>query len=271
MSIDYFSDLEFVCHGEMRQFNGTVVRDNFDYWGLQFSHRGRFKVSINGNEPEITTQAAVFVTFPGASFSYGAADYPDCIEDKMFLCFKGPRVQRYLTGGLLTERHTNALILLNEPERFMHKLRHIRSLLLLPFSHENHARAVLALEELLLMMQDAPHNRASRSDWRFEAFSALTEKIGSAPELPWDFEKEARKLSVSYAHFRRLFEQFFQVPPGAFLLEARLEKAAALLSGTTLSVRQIAHECGFEDEFYFSRIFKKHRTIPPKRYRENQS
>ena len=89
------------------------------------------------------------------------------------------------------------------------------------------------------------------------------------PEQNWNFEKEARKLSVSYAHFRRLFEQFFQVPPGAFLLSARLEKAAGLLSGTTLTIREIAHECGFQDEFYFSRIFKKYRALPPKSYRQN--
>jgi transcriptional regulator GlxA family with amidase domain len=127
---------------------------------------------------------------------------------------------------------------------------------------------VIALEELLLVMQSSGGETPLRSDERYQAFAFLTEKISSRPEQHWDFEKEARKLSVSYAHFRRLFEEFFQVPPGAFLLAARLEKAAALLTGTNLPIRRIAHECGFEDEFYFSRIFKKYRKYSPKNYRE---
>ncbi|MBR2358746.1 MAG: helix-turn-helix transcriptional regulator [Lentisphaeria bacterium] len=268
MSIEYFSDIEFVCHGDLRRSPTVTCRSDFDYWGLQFSRRGHFMLKVNDNI-EYTRDACVFVTAPGMSFVYGAADPAEGIEDKIYICFKGDRVQRYLAGGLLIERSTNVLIHLNEPDKFMRKMRSIRTLLMLPYSPENHARAVLALEELLLMMQAADTSGVHRADERFQAFSHLTEKISSRPELHWDFEKEARKLSVSYAHFRRLFEQFFQVPPGAFLLAARLEKAAALLSGTALQIREIAHECGFEDEFYFSRIFKKYRKSSPKAYREN--
>lgn len=267
MSIDYFSDIEFVCHGDLRRSPTVTRRDDFDYWGLQFSRRGHFILKVNDNI-EYTHEACVFVTAPGMSFVYGAADPELGIEDKIYICFRGERVQRYLAGGLLVAREQNALIHLTEPDKFMRKMRSIRALLMLPYSPENHARAVLALEELLLTMQSSGAGAVYRSDERFQAFSQLTEKISSRPEQHWDFEKEARKLSVSYAHFRRLFEQFFQVPPGAFLLAARLEKATALLSGTTLQIREIAHECGFEDEFYFSRIFKKYRKLSPKAYRE---
>jgi len=269
MSIDYFSDLEFVCHGQMSYFNGVVERNDFDYWGLQFSRRGSLFLQIDRNHAETTGNAAVFLTFPGASFRYGAADLSNGIEDKLYICFKGARVERYLQGELLQERRSGALIQLGEPESFMRKMRTIRALLMLPFSPENHARAVLELEHLLVIMKYSHRADSQRSDWRFEEFSALTEKIVASPELAWDFEKEARKLSVSYPHFRRLFEKFFQVPPGKYLLSARIEKAAALLSGTNLSIREIAHECGFEDEFYFSRIFKKYRIVSPLQYREN--
>ena len=267
MSIGYFSDIEFVCHGDFRRSTSVTERNDFDYWGLQFSRRGSFVLKINGNT-EYTRDACVFVSAPGMSFYYGAVDPEEGIEDKIYICFKGERVQRYLAGNLLVPREKNALIHLQEPDRFMRKMRSLRTLLMLPDSEENHARAVIALEELLLAMQCSAGETALRSDERYRAFAFLTEKISASPEQNWDFEKEARKLSVSYAHFRRLFEQFFQVPPGAFLLAARLEKAAALLTGSNLPIRQIAHECGFEDEFYFSRIFKKYRQHPPKSYRE---
>ena len=96
----------------------------------------------------------------------------------------------------------------------------------------------------------------------------MTGRIASQPGLPWDFAEEARKLGVSYAHFRRLFRDFFGVPPGAYLLESRIQQAAVLLAHTRAPVADIAQECGFADEFYFSRIFKKYRRMAPKHYRE---
>ncbi|MBE6367425.1 MAG: helix-turn-helix transcriptional regulator [Lentisphaerae bacterium] len=270
MSIDYFSDLRFVCHGEISRTSGVTVRHDFSYWGIQFCRRGKFTLRIGRNRSESADDGCVFVTFPGQSFYYGAAAENEEIENKIFICFEGERVQRYLQGNLLQERTLQALLTLSDPDRFMRKMRFIRTLLMLPKSPENHARAVLALEQLLLTMKtDAGGSGKRRSDARRDAFDELTARIGAAPELPWDFEKESRKLSVSYAHFRRLFEQFYQLPPGAFLLSARLEKAAALLSSTTLMVQEVAHECGFEDEFYFSRIFKKYHQISPKLYRQN--
>ena len=269
MSIEYFEDLQFVCHGEMSRSTTVKFRDDFTYWGLQFSRRGRFKLQIDRNTPEYTDDACVFVNFPQADFLYGAEDPENGIENKIFICFKGSRVQRYLCGNMLKERRNNALIRPANPDKFMRKMRLIRTLLMLPHSSENHARAVLALEQLLLEMSTVSHTAGARRDERYEAFADLTERIAAAPELKWNFEKEARRLSVSYAHFRRLFEQFFKLPPGAFLLSARLEKAAALLNGTSQPIRQIAQECGFEDEFYFSRIFKKHMKASPKIYREN--
>ncbi len=268
MSIEYFSDIEFVCHGDISNSKTVHYRADFSYWGLQFSRRGDFFLKIDDNPTEVTQDACVFVTCPGMIFTYGAADTSEGISDKIYICFRGGRVKRYLAGGLLQERSTNALLKLSDPDRFMRRMRSIRALLMLPYSIENHARAVIGLEQLLLEMQSSQESPQPRSDERFAAFAALTEKIATSPELKWDFEKEARKLSVSYAHFRRLFEQFFQVPPGAFLLSARLEKASALLSGSNLRIREIAAECGFDDEFYFSRIFKKYRRMSPKLYRE---
>ena len=268
MSIDYFSDLEFVCHGEIGRSADLFRRDDFSYWGLQFFRRGQIMLQIDDNEPVYSEEAGVFVSHPGSRFIYGAHSN-GTVENKLYICFRGERVKKYLAGGMLFEKKQDALIKIAEPDRFMHKMRAIRALLMLPNSPENHARAVLTLEQLLLDMQISEENVHARSDQRYDDFAALTSRITAAPEQNWNFEKEARKLSVSYAHFRRLFEQFFQVPPGAFLLSARLEKAAGLLSGTTLTIREIAHECGFQDEFYFSRIFKKYRALPPKSYRQN--
>lgn len=37
---------------------------------------------------------------------------------------------------------------------------------------------------------------------------------------------------------------------------------------TPKTIKEVAHELGFEDEFYFSRFFKRHATVSPQVYRE---
>ena len=48
------------------------------------------------------------------------------------------------------------------------------------------------------------------------------------------------------------------------LLEAKKK-----LHLTYKSIKEIANELGFEDEFYFSRYFKKLTNVSPKTFREN--
>jgi len=41
-----------------------------------------------------------------------------------------------------------------------------------------------------------------------------------------------------------------------------------LLTDTARPLCEIAHESGFDDEFYFSRLFKQHRGRTPSAYRK---
>ena len=97
----------------------------------------------------------------------------------------------------------------------------------------------------------------------FSTSVAVREKIMRQPLLNWSFEDEARRLSVSYSHFRRLFREVAGCAPNQFLIEARLSYAERLLENGVLPVAEVARRCGFNDEFYFSRLFKKHRMISP--------
>ena len=67
--------------------------------------------------------------------------------------------------------------------------------------------------------------------------------------------------------FRRIFRQVTGWSPGQYLLECRLRHAEKLLMTSHLRISEISNECGFEDEFHFSRIFKKHRAMSPSRLR----
>jgi len=51
------------------------------------------------------------------------------------------------------------------------------------------------------------------------------------------------------------------------ILEMRINKAKQLLVSTQLSMKQIASNCGIQNEYYFSRIFRNRVGVTPSKYR----
>lgn len=92
-------------------------------------------------------------------------------------------------------------------------------------------------------------------------------KMQSELESGVNAEALARELNVSYSSFRHTFQQHTGSSPHQYLLELRLVRARNLLTQTTLSVKEIAQQAGFEDEHYFCRFFKMKTGFTPGQWR----
>ena len=66
----------------------------------------------------------------------------------------------------------------------------------------------------------------------------------------------------------RSFQRAVGIPPVAYSIRTRLERAKVLLANEGRSVRETAQMCGFLDEFYFSRMFRKQFGCSPTEFRE---
>jgi len=55
--------------------------------------------------------------------------------------------------------------------------------------------------------------------------------------------------------------------PGQFRLDARIDRSAALLYQGRQTIKEIAAELKFCDEFYFSRCFKRRFGQSPRQFR----
>lgn len=82
-------------------------------------------------------------------------------------------------------------------------------------------------------------------------------------------EQLARKYYISVSYLSRKFKQMTGENFSEYLAGKRIEYACQLLNDTDLSVAQVGTACGYPDCFYFSRIFKKVKGVPPSRFREN--
>jgi AraC family transcriptional regulator of arabinose operon len=71
----------------------------------------------------------------------------------------------------------------------------------------------------------------------------------------------------SNSHFFVLFKSATGYAPKKFFIRVRMEQACKMLSALTVSVKQVAAALGYEDEFYFSRLFKSVIGIAPRDYR----
>ncbi|MCB0519054.1 MAG: helix-turn-helix transcriptional regulator [Lewinellaceae bacterium] len=81
-------------------------------------------------------------------------------------------------------------------------------------------------------------------------------------------EEFAKLTHRSLSTFKRDFQNYYNMPPGRWLLGKRLERSAQFLLGESANVTQIAFDCGFEDVSHFSRAFKQRFGCPPSEFRK---
>jgi len=71
---------------------------------------------------------------------------------------------------------------------------------------------------------------------------------------------------LSADRFTTLFKSVTGTTPMRYLLRFRLQRACELMKHTRLNIQQIAGAVGFDDQLYFSRMFKKAYGVTPTGY-----
>jgi AraC family transcriptional regulator, arabinose operon regulatory protein len=77
----------------------------------------------------------------------------------------------------------------------------------------------------------------------------------------------ARHADLSPSHFSRLFKEQTSYSPIDYFIQLKVQHACRLLFLTSMTVREIGAELGYEDPAYFSRLFKKIVGMSPTQYR----
>lgn len=79
----------------------------------------------------------------------------------------------------------------------------------------------------------------------------------------------AEEVGITEKYLYKLFRRELGTTPMEYLNQCRVSRAEMLLTSTTLSIAEIARECGFEDPSYFSRFYCRQRGHSPTEYRKN--
>ncbi|MCY9658035.1 response regulator [Paenibacillus chondroitinus] len=81
----------------------------------------------------------------------------------------------------------------------------------------------------------------------------------------------ASRFFLSREYISRKFKQEFEVNLSDYLGQIRMSKAKVLLRNPHLRISQVAEMVGYQDEKYFSKVFKKLEGITPNEYRKTSN
>jgi AraC-like DNA-binding protein len=123
--------------------------------------------------------------------------------------------------------------------------------------------------ELLMTM----HRRMEEDPPRFSGFTS--QEIDLAKDYFTEhyneeisIEEYARSRHVSTSWFNKSFKSALGTTPMSYILSIRIRNAQILLETTDYNISSIASMVGYDNAFYFSRLFKKHKGLSPAEYRK---
>ncbi|MDT7815843.1 MAG: AraC family transcriptional regulator, partial [Acidobacteriaceae bacterium] len=98
------------------------------------------------------------------------------------------------------------------------------------------------------------------------ALSDVISYIEDNIEATITLESLAKLAHVSRFHFARLFKVSTDLTPMAFVEQARIRRAQALMMDSNLALSEIAIAVGFVDQSHFTRRFRLHAGCTPTEY-----
>jgi len=124
------------------------------------------------------------------------------------------------------------------------------------------AVAALALTQCREMLETA------LNDTRINAVCRLMKE---APEHQWSNAELAARFGFAVNAFIRRFREIVGLAPHQYLQHLRYSLAARLLETTNLSIAEIAERVGINDQFHFSREFKRFHERSPSAHRQKMT
>src|SRR5262245_52324161 len=101
-------------------------------------------------------------------------------------------------------------------------------------------------------------------DWRVQL---LIDEMLRDLERPIVVGEMARRVNLSRSRLTHLFRSEVRRSPARYLREARLDRARKLVEETSLSIKEIMAQVGFNDPSHFTRDFARRHGAPPRRIR----
>ena len=206
------------------------------------------------------TRGSLFLLFPGEWHTYRPD--PSTGWTEYWIGFNGALMENWDKTGFFTREHPVAQIGLHED-----------IVALYTEAIQTASEQASGFQQRLmgivthLLGQSIYYNRR-------ETFSEVSEQISRAKILISEqfrtitAEEVATSLCMGYSNFRKIFKEYTGFSPAKYIQEIRFSKVKEALTNSTLPVKQIAYEMGFDNYDYFFTAFRRITGMTPSAYRD---
>ncbi|MBF4693934.1 AraC family transcriptional regulator [Fusibacter ferrireducens] len=235
----------------------------FDFYRILLVVKGKGKLIQKDKEYTIY-EGDVFILFPEMEQSY-CADHLDPWEI-ISVSFQGNSCDAILNYiGFAPEK---PILHPQSTERLIHLLTHILS----DLETSTDAYALRAVGFLYVFFSDLVYltkqNRVSgKINTKNDPMKRALVFIELNYQEPLDVDTICRQVNYSRSYLSRLFKKEVGLTILEYINAVRIRKAKSLLIDTNLSIKEIAKQTGFKNQFYFSKMFKKVQGQAPSVYR----
>lgn len=161
----------------------------------------------------------------------------------------------------------------------------------LPLPNISHIPAMMQMKRLLSMLDEVYTKKPYMHQWKqnillqdilYEIFSVsrsnilpinvqrinqVIHYIHENPYKKFSLSELTQIAGIKKTYFIRMFKEITKQTPMKYTMNLKLEHSKNMLINTSLPIKEIAVRCGFDDEFYYSRMFRSSFGISPKTFR----
>ncbi|MFI4911582.1 MAG: AraC family transcriptional regulator [Sedimentisphaeraceae bacterium JB056] len=123
---------------------------------------------------------------------------------------------------------------------------------------------ILLIKLNTMILDNREHPNTSRLKY-LECHNYISNNFSSIISI----DDIADKCCINSIYLCRLFKKHANISPMAYVTKLKMNKAALMLIQTDYSIKQISIMLNYENQYYFSSVFKKIYGISPKFYRNS--
>lgn len=133
---------------------------------------------------------------------------------------------------------------------------------------ETGARLMASVVQYYLMQTLHPAESQNTLALRVR-MEALWREVNRTLDVAWTVSKLARRVHLSPTHFHRQVRMLFGVAPMKIVTRLRMDRAAALLRNSDITLDELAPQVGYETAYAFSNAFQRHSGMRPGAFRRS--
>lgn len=135
------------------------------------------------------------------------------------------------------------------------------------FSIENVTNATFGLYNFLATFLFPQRHFKVVNDEKKDIIREVIDYMRSNLDERLTVEDFAGQVGMSASYFSSVFRKATGMPPMDYFINLKMQRACHLLDTGDIRVKEVATEVGYDDQYYFSRLFKKLMGTSPEQYR----